>query len=146
MNQLPGDIRANRRRASLGWLLVPALLGAVGFVAIRNNPAGFFSGDRSSTRASAEPTVRLSATKTEDQLQRLEDALTNLKEASSATARSQYWTDRALSSLDDPALTARRLQMARSASRSAEEQIERAYTKIEIGILTERSNDEAAPN
>jgi hypothetical protein len=88
-----------------------------------------------------EPAVRLSATKTEDQLQRLDDALADLKEASSATARAAYWTDRALSSLDDPALTARRLQVARSASRSAEAHIDRAYTETEIvnGILTERS-------
>jgi hypothetical protein len=57
-------------------------------------------------------------------------------------ARSQGWTDRALSSLDDPVLIARRLQMARSASRSAEAQIDRAYAETEIanGILTERTS------
>ena len=87
-----------------------------------------------------EPTVRTSVANTEDTQQRLDDALANLRGASSDMARSQYWSDRALSTLDDPALTAKRLQVARSASRSAEAQINRAYTEIEIinGMLTER--------
>jgi hypothetical protein len=44
--------------------------------------------------------------------------------------------------LDDPALTVKRVQVARSASRSAEAEINRAYTEIEIinGMLTERKS------
>jgi hypothetical protein len=141
MNQLSGYTRA-KTTISSGWLLVLALLGAVGFLALHYAPAGLFSGNASSAQGSTEPTVRLSSAKTEDQLRHLDDALAALKEASSAMARSHDWTDRALSSLDDPALTARRLQMARSASRSAEAQIDRAYSEIEItnGTLTERTN------
>jgi hypothetical protein len=127
---------------SLAWLLVLASLGAVAFVALRYAPTGFFSVNGNSTPVAMEHTVPASAATTDDQLQSMHDALAALKEASSATARSQYWTDLALSSLDDSALTARRLQVARSASRSAEVQIDRAYSEIEItnGILTERKS------
>jgi len=141
MNQLPGYAEP-KKSMSIRWLLVVALLGAVGFVALRYAPAEFFSNDRSSAHASMEPTVRTSVANTEDTQERLDDALANLRGASSDMARSQYWSDRALSTLDDPALTAKRLQMARSASRSAEAQINRAYTEIETisGFLTERKS------
>jgi len=138
MNQLPGY--APKRTISSGWLLALALLGAVGFIALRYASAGRFTTDGGSGHTSVEPTVRFSAEKAEDILRRQDDALAALK---TAIARSQDWTDRALASLDDPALTARRLQMARSASRSAEAQIHRAYSEIEItdGILTERKSN-----
>jgi len=140
MNQLPGYAEP-KKSMSIRWLLVVALLGAVGFVALRYAPAEFLSNDGNSAHASMEP-VRISVANTEDTQQRLDDALANLRGASSDMARSQYWSDRALSTLDDPALTAKRLQMARSASRSAEAQINRAYTEIETisGFLTERKS------
>jgi len=140
-NQLPGYVTTKTTNMTV-WLLVLALLGAVGFVALRYAPAGLFSGEGGSANGPVEPTVRLSAAKTEDVLRHLDDALAALKEASATMANSHGWTDRALSSLDDPALTARRLQVARSASRSTEVQIDRAYAEIEIanGILTERTS------
>jgi hypothetical protein len=141
MNQLSGYTRATTTISS-AWLLVLALLGAVGFVTLHYAPPGLFSENGSSAQEYTEPPARLSSPKTEDQLRHLDNAIAALKEASSAIARSHDWTDRALSSLDDPALTARRLQVARSASRSAEAQIDRAYSEIEItnGTLTERKS------
>jgi len=135
MNNLPGYIM-NKKASTLGWVLVLAFLGATGFVVFRFAP--------SQTRAvmAPRPATTLSWPEDTEDLRRHEDdAFTALKEASSSIARSRDWTDRALTSLDDPALTARRLQLARSASRSAEAQIDRAYAQIELinGILTERT-------
>ncbi len=114
MNQLPGYAEP-KKSMSIRWLLVVALLGAVGFVALRYAPAEFLSNDGNSAHASMEP-VRISVANTEDTQQRLDDALANLRGASS--------------------------DMARSASRSAEAQINRAYTEIETisGFLTERKS------
>src|SRR5438874_1158925 len=93
---------------SFRLLLILALLGAVGFAALRylptlssatgDNPAGVSGrGDQPSAE-------------TEDLLRHLDSVNVAQKDAFAAIERSRYWTDRTLSSLDDPALTARRLE------------------------------------
>jgi len=123
-----------------------ALFCATGFVLTHYSPTLFER--REQVETPTHPVLTLPIAGTKDVLWHLDNALAAQKETSAALWRAQDWTDRALSSLDDPALTARRLQLARSASRFAEAQSDRAQRELEIAndILTERSNNETANN
>jgi len=138
MNQLSGYVP--QRTTSTGWLLVLALLCAAGFLVLHYLPAAYQS--RSQTVAATYPTFTVSLGDAEDLQRHLDNASASYKEASSAMARSQDWADRALSSLDDIPMTARRLQLARSASQTAQAQIRRAQEELEIAktILNERGS------
>src|SRR5439155_26995717 len=70
------------------------------------------------------------------------------KQAAAALERSHIWLDRALPSLDDRPLAVRRLELARSAGKSAEAQINRAQEVLDIAktILTERSINNNEPS
>ena len=136
MSQLPGYVTTNRTNAT-GWLLVLALLGAVGFVALRYAPT-FFKDTR--TETPSRPALNVSMGDTEDLRVRLhlDYAVAAQKQAAAELQRSQDWIDRAL--LDDDRVTVRRLQLARSANKSAEAQINQVQEELEIvkDILSER--------
>ena len=108
MSQLPGYVTTNRTNAT-GWLLVLALLGAVGFVALRYAPT-FFKDTR--TETPSRPGLNVSMGDTEDLRVRLhlDYAVAAQKQAAAELQRSQDWIDRAL--LDDDRVTVRRLQLA----------------------------------
>lgn len=124
-----------------GWLLVLALLGATGFIVFRYTPFG-------ETRAVTTPPAALNVSihDTEDLRRHLDHAIAAQKQATAALQRSQDWMDRAL--LDNDQFTVRRLQLARSASKSAEAQINWAQDELDIAktILSERSNNNETAN
>jgi len=145
-DRLSGDVQTRevtaptKKASSAGWLLVLALLCVAGFAVTHYAPSFYES--KSQTVAASRPALTVSLGDAEDLQRHLNNASAAYKEAASATARSRDWADRALSSLDDIPMTARRLQLARSASQTAQAQINRAHEELEIAkaILNERSS------
>jgi len=137
MSQLPGYVTTKKANA-IGLFLVLALFSAVGFVALRYAPT-FFKDTR--TETPSRPALNVSMGDTEDLRVRLhlDYAVAAQKQAAAELQRSQDWIDRAL--LDDDRVTVRRLQLARSANKSAEAQINQVQEELEIvkDILSERS-------
>lgn len=170
-NQLRGDLRSSDvptktshvdvpgTGSSTKWLLTMALVCTIGFVVARfartdlktrtvvddaphpavslpaaqtENPAHHLEGTLA---------IKLPAAETEDLLRHLDSATAAEKNAAAALRRSQDWTNRALPSLDDGSLATRRLQLANSADKAAEAQMNHAREELEIAkrILTERS-------
>ena len=136
MSQLPGYVTTKKANA-IGLFLVLALFSAVGFVALRYAPT-FFKDTR--TETPSRPALNVSMGDTEDLRVRLhlDYAVAAQKQAAAELQRSQDWIDRAL--LDDDRVTVRRLQLARSANKSAEAQINQVQEELEIvkDILSER--------
>ena len=145
-SQLPGYVTTKKPNAT-GWLLVLALFSAAGFVTLRYAPT--FSKD-TRTETPSPPALNASMGDTEDLRVRLhlDHAVAAQKQAAAALERSHIWLERALPSLDDRPLAVRRLELARSAGKSAEAQINRAQEELDIAktILTERSIDNNEPS
>ncbi len=135
MNQLPSYIP---QPAWSKWLLVLALLCALGFIAAHYAPQALERISRTDTPP--KPSLNLSDADTEYQLQHLDDAIVAQTNAAAALHQSLAWIDRAQSSLDDP-LAVRRLQLARSAVHTAEIQINRTVEQLQVtrNLLIERS-------
>ena len=125
---------------SIGWLLLLALLGAILLVVA---PRASELLHRGSFELPA-PVRSRPAGEEADILRHLELASAAQRRGLAALAHSQQWADGALSSLDDPAVAARRLQLARAASVSAASDIERGREECEIvkGLLTERTQSD----
>src|SRR5947208_14505249 len=135
-SQLPGYVTTKTTNTT-GWLLVLALLSAAGFGIFRYGPT-LLKETRAETPS--RPALNVSMGEIDDMRRHLDHAISAQKEAAAALQRSQDWMDRAL--LDDDRLTVRRLQLARSASKSAEAQINWAQDELNIAktILMERSS------
>ena len=140
MRTLTGDSGLRAGRASSAWLVVIALICATGLVAVRYSP-NFFKDKQSVEPATNLGLVHLSPADAQDLLRHLNSGSASQEEAATDMVRSREWTERALSSLDDPALTARRLELARSTARAAQIQMDHAGEELEIAkeILKERS-------
>jgi hypothetical protein len=145
-NQLRGNVRrydvpdkTTGFVNSAKWLLVLALLCAIGFAAAHYAPQNF---KRTGTSdPPPQPRRNLSEADTEDLLQHMDNALAAQSAAAAEVRKSNAWMDRALSLIDDDSLTARRLDLARSASRAADERIGQARDELQVtrNVLIERS-------
>ena len=131
--QLPAHGSSHLKRAGLrGWLLAIAFVGVAAFLILRHVPRNP-PPDNPPLRPAAEVSgIHLQTADMVDLLRQSDRAIANANEALAATRRSQYWSERSLASLDDPALTARRIEMARAAILSADTKMERVREEVEI--------------
>lgn len=145
-NQLRGNVRrydvpdnTTASANSAKWLLVLALLCALGFAAAHYAPQPFKR--TGPYDPPPQPRHNLSDADTEDLLQHIDNALAAQSGAAREVRKSNAWMDRALSLIDDDSLAARRLDLARSASRAADERIGHARDELQVtrNVLIERS-------
>lgn len=138
MNQLSGYISPSKP-TSARWLLLLTLVCAIGFVAAHY--ASHISDKTTHADAAPQPIGNLSDADTEDLLQHIDNALAAQAVAAAGIHKSKRWIDEALPLIDDGSLSARRLELADSASRAAEERINHARDELQVtrNVLIERS-------
>jgi hypothetical protein len=131
---------ADSKSNSSRWLVVFAVVCAIGFVVVRYAP-------RSLEIASREPevpapTVHFSADDMDDVARHLQYAAGAEADATAALKESQDWLGRALPYLDDDRVAARRLYLARAAQNSAASSLARSREELDIakGIFAQRGN------
>jgi hypothetical protein len=121
------------------WVLVLALLCAIGFVAAHYAPQILNKTNHADLLP--QPKHNLSDTDTEDLLQHIDNSLAAQAEAVSAIHNSNRWVERAMLLTEDGSLAARRLELARAEYRAAEERISHAREELQVtrNVLIERS-------
>jgi hypothetical protein len=138
-NQLSGYTSPSKA-APARWLLVLALLCAMGFAAAHYAPQTL--NKKNQADPLPQPTRNFTDADTEDQLQHIDNSVAALTEAVAAIQKSNRWVEGVLPLTSDGSLAARRLELARAAYRAAEERISHARDELQVtrNVLIERSS------